>query len=315
MLTRQLGKNGPNLTVIGFGAWAIGGPWQFGWGKVDDTESVKAIHAAIDSGINWIDTAAVYGFGHSEEVVGKALKGMKEKVFTATKCGLVNDGNGNAINNLEPQSIRKEIEASLRRLDTDCIDLYQIHKPDPNVPIEISWEVMLKLKEEGKVKYIGVSNYDPVMMGKCIETAHVQSLQPPYSLIKREVDENTLPFCLKNEIGVVVYSPMQAGLLSGTFDMLKVAQDDWRRKNPYFDDPKLSSALALVEKLKPISARQNKSVGHLAIAWTLKNPSVTSAIVGARNTDQVKQNVDAANYIMSDEEYNEVTKLAREFGL
>ena len=315
MQTRQLGKNGPQLSAIGFGAWAIGGPWQFGWGKVDDSESVNAIHAAIDNGINWIDTAAVYGFGHSEEVVGKALKGMKEKVFVATKCGLVNDGRGSVINNLQPESIRKEIEASLRRLGTDCIDLYQIHKPDPNVPIEISWEVMLRLKEEGKVKYVGVSNYDSFMMGKCIETAYVQSLQPPYSLIKREVDENILPYCAKNEIGVVVYSPMQAGLLSGTFDMQKVAEDDWRRNNPYFSEPKLSSALSLVEKFIPIAAKQNKTVGQLAIAWTLKNPAVTSAIVGARNAEQVKQNVDASNYIMSDDEYLHVINLAKEFGL
>lgn len=315
METRKLGKNGPELTVIGLGAWAIGGPWQFGWGKVDDSESIDAIKAAYDNGINWIDTAAVYGFGHSEEVVGKAVESFREKIFIATKCGLVNDGNGTAVNNLQPQSIRTEIEASLRRLKTDYVDLYQIHKPDPNVPVEESWETMLRIKEEGKARYIGVSTYDVSMMERCANFYPLQSLQPSYSMVKREAEQEFLPYCLKNEIGVVAYSPMQAGLLTGKFDISKIAEDDWRRKNPFFIEPRLTDYLHFVEKLRPIAARKNKTVGHLAVAWVLKNPSITSAIVGARKKEQVLENVKAAEYFMSDEEMNEIQNLLSEFGL
>lgn len=315
MQTRRLGKNGPELTVIGFGAWAIGGPWQYGWGKVDDNESIDAIRTAFDNGINWIDTAAVYGFGHSEEVVGTAVADFRDKIFIATKCGLINDGNGTAVNNLQPDSIRKEIEASLRRLKTDYIDLYQIHKPDPNVPIEESWEAMLRIKEEGKARFIGVSTYDVGMMERCNSVYPIQSLQPSYSMVKREAELENLPYCLQKEIGVVAYSPMQAGLLTGKFDLTKVAEDDWRRRNPFFAEPFFSKILQFVEKLKPIAAKQNKTVGHLAIAWVLKNPSITSAIVGARRKDQVLENVKAADYVMSDEEYSQINNLIAEFGL
>lgn len=196
MNKRQLGKNGPLLTTIGFGAWAIGGSWQFGWGKVNDYDSIKAIHAAYDNGINWIDTAAVYGFGHSEKVIGDALKGIRGNVFLATKCGLINDGFGNAINNLDPKSIRNEIEESLKRLQTDYIDLYQIHKPDPKVPVEDSWGTLVELKKEGKTKFIGVSTYDVSLLEKCMKIEQVQSLQPPYSMLKRNYEESTLPYCL-----------------------------------------------------------------------------------------------------------------------
>lgn len=315
MQTRKLGKNGPELTVIGFGAWAIGGPWQFGWGKVDDAESIEAIKAAYEKGINWIDTAAVYGFGHSEEVVGKAVEGFRDKIFIATKCGLVNDGTGTALNNLQPQSIRNEIEASLRRLKTDYVDLYQIHKPDPNVPVEESWETMMRIKEEGKARYIGVSTYDVSMMERCGKVYPVQSLQPSYSMVKREAEIEYLPYCLQNEIGVVAYSPMQAGLLTGKFDIAKIAEDDWRRKNAFFAEPQFSKILQFVERLKPIAARQNKTVGHLAIAWVLKNPAITAAIVGARRKEQVLENVKAAEYIMSDDEMKEIQKLITEFAL
>lgn len=315
MLTRQLGKNGPHLTVVGFGAWAIGGPWQFGWGNVDDDESTKAIHAALDNGINWIDTAAVYGFGHSEEIVGKALKGIREKVFIATKCGLVNDGSGNAVNNLEPKSIRREIEGSLKRLQTDYVDLYQIHKPDPKVPVEDSWGTMVELKKEGKAKYIGVSTYDVSLLERCMKVEQVQSLQPPYSMLKRDYDAEILPYCLKNDIGVVAYSPMQAGLLTGKFDLTKLAEDDWRRKAKMFSEPFLTNALNFVEKLRPIAERYNKSVGNLAVAWVLKNPAVTSAIVGARNVRQTLENIGAGEDFLSDDDYTKINEIIQKSGL
>jgi aryl-alcohol dehydrogenase-like predicted oxidoreductase len=315
MQKRQLGKNGPNLTVIGFGAWAIGGPWQWGWGQVDDSESVKAIHAALDNGINWIDTAAVYGFGHSEKVVAKAVKGIRDKVFIATKCGLVNDGKGNAINNNSPDSIRNEVEESLKRLETDIIDLYQIHWHDPNVPVEDSWAAMVQLQKEGKVRFIGVSNFDIPLLDKCMSISQVQSLQPPFSMLNRNVENEILPYCLKNEIGVVAYSPMQAGLLSGKFDMNRVAADDWRRKSPFFREPNLSQSLQLVEKLRPIAARSNKSVGNLAVAWVLKNPALTSAIVGARTEGQVIENINTGDYFLSENEMEEINKYLEEFQL
>ena len=229
MKTRQLGTNGPELTVIGFGSWVIGGPWLYGWGPVDDNESVKAIRTALDRGINWIDTAAAYGFGHSEEIVAKALAGTREDVFVATKCGLVPDGKGGAYRNSKPASIRREVEESLRRLRRDRIDLYQIHWPDKSVPLEESWGTMVRLKEEGKVRFIGLSNYDVPMLERCRRVAPVQSVQPPYSMLRREVESEILPYCLKHGIGVVAYSPMQSGLLTGRFDLAKLAPDDWRR--------------------------------------------------------------------------------------
>ncbi len=315
MLTRQLGKNGPHLTIIGFGAWAVGGPWEWGWGKVDDSESIRAIQTAIDYGINWIDTAAVYGFGHSEKIVAKAIKGNRDKIFIATKCGLVDDGAGHAANNNKPESISKEIEDSLRRLETDYIDLYQIHWPDPETPVEESWLMMAKLKEEGKVRFIGASNFDVPLIEKCMQIAPVQSLQPPYSMIRREYAEEVLPYCLRNEIGVVAYSPMQAGLLTGKFNINKLAPDDWRLKGNYFREPILGKALNLVEKLKPIVEKQNRCVGQQAVAWVLQNPAVTSAIVGARNEVQVKENIKAAEYVMTDEEMKMIDELLKFYQL
>jgi aryl-alcohol dehydrogenase-like predicted oxidoreductase len=295
-----LGKNGPQLSEIGFGAWAIGGPWEYGWGPVDDTESIKAIHRAIDLGINWIDTAAVYGLGHSEEVVAKALKGKRKEIFLATKCGMIWDANGHVTIHASASSIRKEIEASLKRLITDYIDLYQIHWPDPETPVEESWGELVRLKEEGKVRYIGVCNYDVPLLEKCNAIAPVQSLQPPYSMLRRQIEHEILPYCLKNEIGVVAYSPLQSGLLTGNFDIKRLAPDDWRRKNKYFQEPYLSKALSFVEKLKPIAEKYHKTVSQLAVAWVLKNPAVTSAIVGARKVEQVEENVGAAGFVISD---------------
>ncbi len=315
MQTRILGRNGPQITIIGFGAWAIGGPWQYGWGKVDDDESIKAIHTAIDNGINWIDTAAVYGFGHSEEIVGKAIKGIRKDVFIATKCGMLNDGKGNAVINLKPESIRKEIEESLKRLQTDYIDLYQFHWPDPNTPVEDSWGTMVELKNEGKVRYIGVCNFDVQLLNKCMQIESVQSLQPPYSLLRRDIEKEILPYCLENEIGVIVYSPMQAGLLTGKFDYNKLAEDDWRRKHRMFQEPFLSKALEFVEKLKPIASNSNRTVGNLAVAWVLRNKAVTAAIVGARNSHQVIENIKSADYTLTEDEINEISKLLDEMEL
>ncbi|MFA3783726.1 aldo/keto reductase [Melioribacteraceae bacterium 4301-Me] len=315
MLKRKLGKNGPELTVIGFGAWAIGGPWKWGWGKVDDNESIEAIRTALDNEINWIDTAAVYGLGHSEEVVAEAIKDRRKEVFVATKCGMVPDGKGGANINNHPNSIRKEIEDSLRRLQTDYVDLYQIHWPDPNVPVEDSWGEMVKIKQEGKARFIGVCNFDVNLLERCMKIEHVQSLQPPFSMLRRDVAKEILPYCEKNGIGVVAYSPMQAGLLTGNFHTKKLAEDDWRKNNPYFQEPYLSKALELVERLRPIAAKADKTVGNLAVAWVLSHSAITSAIVGARNKNQVLENIKAAEYVLTKEDLSEIEKLLKEFEL
>lgn len=312
MNRRILGKNGPALTEIGFGAWAIGGPWQFGWGKVDDQDSIVAIRKGLDAGINWVDTAAIYGLGHSEEVVGKAIKGMRDNVLIATKCGMIWDDRRNVKIHASGKSIRNEIEKSLKRLRIDYVDLYQIHWPDPGTEVEESWETMVTLKEEGKARYIGVCNYDKPLLERCGKIAPVQSLQPPYSLIRRQVEDELLPYCKKENIGVVAYSPMQAGILSGKFDISKVADDDWRRSNRFYQEPRLSMALELVDKLKPIAKAYGKSVGQLVVAWVLNNPAVTSAIVGARFESQVSENVGAAGFTISPEDISRIGRLQGE---
>lgn len=312
MKTRVLGKNGPSLTEIGFGAWAIGGPWEYGWGPVDDEQSIKAIHRAIELGINWIDTAAVYGLGHSEEVVARALKGKRKDIFLATKCGMIWDDRRRVTTHASAKSILKEIDASLKRLQTDYIDLYQIHWPDPDTPVEESWETLVRLKEEGKVRYIGVCNYDVPLLERCNAIAPVQSLQPPYNLLRRQIEKDILPYCLKNEIGIVAYSPMQAGLLSGKFDINKLADDDWRRKGKYFQEPHLSKALNFVEKVRPIAEKYNKTVGQLAVAWVLNNPAVTSAIVGARKSEQVEENVGASGFIFEKQDIELIENILSE---
>ncbi len=312
MNRRMLGKNGPMLSEIGFGAWAIGGSWGYGWGPVDDNESIRAIQKAIDLGINWIDTAAVYGLGHSEEVVGRAVKGKREKVFIATKCGLVWDKRGVVRNNLKPESIRRECEASLRRLQTDYIDLYQIHWPDPSTPVEDAWETLVRLREGGKVRYIGVSNFDVDLLKRCMRISHVQSLQPPYSMIMRKVEKEILPFCRENGIGVVVYSPLQSGLLTGKFDIRRLAPDDWRRKSPLFREPFLSRALGFVERIRPISERYGRSVLQFAISWTLMRPSVTSAIVGARDVEQIEEIAGGSGFTISEEDMELIDRIYRE---
>lgn len=311
MKTRTLGRNGPKLTVIGFGAWAIGGSWAFGWGASDDKESIKAIHRGLDLGINWIDTAAVYGLGHSEELVSQALRGIRNEVFIATKCGMVWNEQGVVTKSLKPESIRREVEASLRRLQTDHIDLYQFHWPDPDTPVEDSWKTMADLKREGKIRYIGVSNFSVAELERCQSIAPVQSLQPPYNMLRRDVEKDLLPFCGRNGIGVVVYSPMASGLLTGKFDFDKLAPDDWRRKSSQFNDEGREKVMKLLEQLKPFAEQHKISPGELAVVWVLKDENVTSAIVGARKPWQIEEIVRASDINMSTGDHQSIDQLLR----
>lgn len=300
METRKLGKNGPELTVIGLGAWAIGGAWKWGWGPSDDDESVRTIRRALDLGINWIDTAAVYGLGHSEEIVAQAVENHRREVIIATKCGLVWDEHGKVWNDISPASIRREIEASLRRLRTDYIDLYQIHWPNANQSEADAWRELVKLQKEGKTRWIGVSNFNAQLLKQCEAIHHIDSLQPPYNLLQRDIELRELPYCLEAGIGVIPYSPMMSGLLTGRFDKAKLAADDWRRSSPAFQEPRLSRILEKVETMRAIADRYGKTVGQLAVAWVLKHPAVTSAIVGARRVAQVEENLAAPSWTLDD---------------
>jgi aryl-alcohol dehydrogenase-like predicted oxidoreductase len=310
METAKFGNTDMMITRIGFGAWAIGGGnWAFGWGPQDDGEAIAAIHQAIEKGMNWIDTAAVYGLGHSEELVARALKGMSEKPYIFTKCGLVWDDTRKTSQNLKAESIRRECEASLRRLNVDVIDLYQVHWP-VDKDLDEAWEMMKKLRSEGKVRYIGVSNYNVEQLKQSMKIAPVSSLQPPYSLLNRQYEKEILPFCKENGIGVIVYSPMGSGLLTGAMTRERIAampSDDWRRNSNYFQEPALTQNLNLVEKLKTIGAKYGRSAGEVAIAWTLQNPAVTAAIVGGRNAGQVDGISKAWDFRLSEEDKAEIT--------
>ena len=308
--TRVLGNSDLHLTPIGYGAWAIGGGnWEFAWGAQDDNESLRTIERALDAGINWIDTAAIYGLGHSEEVVGKALKGRAYKPYVFTKCSMRWFPDGKIYRSLKAGSLQEEIENSLRRLCVDTIDLYQIHWPDPEDEIEEGWETLAKFREQGKIRFIGVSNFSVEQMKRAQAIAPITSLQPPYSLLNRKVEAEILPFCAKHNIGAINYSPMVSGLLTGkmTADRIRnLPEDDWRKRSANFNDPKLSRNLALAGKLKEIGQRHGVEAGVVAVAWTLRNPAITAAIVGARRPDQVDGVLPAATFRLSTEEINEI---------
>jgi aryl-alcohol dehydrogenase-like predicted oxidoreductase len=312
--TKQLGNSDMQLTAIGFGAWAIGGGnWQYGWGAQDDQDSIDAIHRSLDAGINWIDTAAVYGLGHSEEVVAKALKSSSHKPYVFTKSSMTWGEDRVIVQTMK--KIREEVEQSLKRLQLDVIDLYQIHWPVPDNEVEEGWSTMADLQREGKVRWIGVSNFNVAQMERALKIAPITSLQPPYSMINRSIEAEILPFCAKHGIGVINYSPMQSGLLTGAMTAERIAkmpEDDFRRNTKQFKEPLLSRNLELVELLRSIGKKHNVEPGVVAIAWTLHNPAVTAAIVGGRNAKQVEGVLPAATFPLSEDEFAEIGKFLTE---
>lgn len=318
MKLRTLGQSDLLITPIGIGAWAIGGgQWEFGWGSQDDRESMAAIRAGLDRGINWIDTAAAYGLGHSETVVGHAVQGLAQRPYIFTKCSLVWDQSRKISHNLRADSIRREAEASLKRLGVDAIDLYQVHwpawqgQPESASPgsIEEAIGELAKLKAEGKIRNIGVSNFNSSQMQRALNIAPIASLQPPYSLIDTEIEASVLPFALHHRIGVIVYSPMASGLLTGAMTRERIAafpEDDWRKRSPNFQEPLLSRNLRLVETLRKIGQRHNATPGEVAIAWTLRNPAVTGAIVGVRSPKQVEGIAGAGDFELNADDMREI---------
>jgi aryl-alcohol dehydrogenase-like predicted oxidoreductase len=307
---RQLGASDLHITSIGFGAWAIGGGnWQFSWGHQEDSDSVDAIHRALDAGVNWIDTAAVYGLGHSEEVVAQALKSSPHKPYVFTKSGMVWNEKREITNSLK--QIRREVEDSLRRLQLDTIDLYQIHWPKPDEELEEGWATMADLQKEGKVRHIGASNFSVDQMKRALKIAPITSLQPPYSMINRSVEAEILPFCHEHNIGVINYAPMHSGLLTGAMTKERVQQmpqDDFRRNAKQFQEPLLSRNLQVADLLKQIGERHQVPAGVVAIAWTLHNPAITAAIVGGRSASQVEGILPAATFRLTEPEYKEITQ-------
>ncbi len=311
---RQLGNTDMHITPVGFGAWALGGgDWVYSWGPQDDKESADAIYHSLDLGINWIDTAAGYGLGHSEEVVGQTLAGMSERPYVFTKCSLVWNEKGEFTPSLKRDSIRRECEDSLRRLKMDCVDLYQIHWPNPDVEIEEGWATLAELQKEGKTRWIGVSNFSVDQMKRSQAIAPINTLQPPYSLIRPEVESEILPFCEKNNIGVIVYSPMYSGLLTGkmTAERIKnMPPDDWRQRDPEFLSPKLEKNLEIVAALSEIGKRHGVEPGVVAIAWTLRLSAVTAAIVGVRRPSQVDGIYPSINFRLSTQEIDRLNQVA-----
>ena len=312
MQTRQLGNSDMRITPLGVGAWAMGGGgWQFAWGPQDDNESIAAIQAALDAGINWIDTAAVYGLGHSEEVVARALAGRSDLPYIFTKCERVWDAGGKISGSLKRDSIRREAEDSLRRLKVDVIDLYQIHWPQPEEDSEEGWTAMAELKQEGKVRWIGVSNFSKQQMERAWKIAPITSLQPPYSIVSPEIETEDLPFCQANNIGVLAYSPMKSGLLTGKMTRERIAQmppDDFRQRTPSFQEPRLTRNLRLVELLREIGARHGRTPGEVAIAWVLRHPAVTAAIVGLRSAAQFEGVKGALTFRLTPDEAGEIAR-------
>jgi aryl-alcohol dehydrogenase-like predicted oxidoreductase len=303
LATTPLGATGLEITRVGFGAWAIGGGgWEFGWGPQADDESVAAIHRALELGVNWIDTAAAYGFGRSEEVVGRALEGLARRPYVFTKASLLDDGTGRVRHSLKRDSILREAEASLKRLGVDAIDLYQIHWPIPEGDIEEGWAAMAELKERGLVRHIGVSNFDTGQLERIQGIAPVETLQPQYSLIDREAEDEILPFAELEDIGVIVYSPMGSGLLTGAITRERIAAmpaDDWRRSDARFTEPQLSRHLGIAARLQEVADSHDTTPGAVAVAWTLRNPAVDGAITGFRRPDQVDPILAAANLVLT----------------
>jgi aryl-alcohol dehydrogenase-like predicted oxidoreductase len=312
LTTTLLGETGLEITRIGFGAWAIGGGgWEFGWGPQDDDQSIAAIHHALERGINWIDTAAAYGFGHSEEIVGRALAGMADRPYVFTKCSLLEGPGRRVIHNLRRDSVLHEAERSLVRLGIDAIDLYQIHWPIPAADIEEGWSALAELKEQGLVRHIGVSNFDVDQLRRIQQIAPVETLQPPYSLVARDVEAEILPFAERERIGVIVYAPMGSGVLTGRMSRERIENlpdDDWRKDDAAFQEPQLSQHLALVERLKGVADAYDTSPGAIAVAWTLRHPAVDGAIVGFRRPDQIDPIVAATELELTDADVAEIER-------
>ena len=312
MLTRRLGCTDLELTTVGLGTWAIGGPWQFGWGPQDDDEAIAAILTGLEAGINWIDTAPAYGLGHSEELVAQALEQVSEKPVIATKCGILWNEKKEKLTCLKRQSIRDECHASLKRLGVETIDLYQMHWPDPDEDMEEAWEEMTKLHHEGKARYIGVSNFSVEQIKRAQKIHPVASLQPPYSMLHREIEDELLSYCAENDIGVVAYSPMQRGLLTGKFSAERLASlpaDDHRKRHRDFQEPQLSATLELVEGLKRIAERNGRTCAQLAISWVLRMPEVAAAIAGARRPEQIVETAPASDWNLSENDIEEIEQL------
>ncbi len=313
MEKRKLGTSGLEITRIGLGTWAMGGGgWRYAWGPQDDKESIATIRRALDLGINWIDTAPIYGFGHAEMIVGRALKGMSERPLIATKCGILWDEKRRVWNDIKKESICKEVEASLIRLKTEAIDLYQVHWPLPEADVEEAWDTMRELVKEGKIRYAGVSNFNAAQLEKITPLMKPVSLQPPYSMLERSAEDELLPYCAGRSVGVVVYSPLQKGVLTEAFSRERVLQlpmDDHRKRKSYFLEPELSVNLALVEGLRSIAAGSGRTVSQLAIAWVLRKQEVTSALVGSRRCPQIEDNIHALDKPLLPEEESAIEEL------
>lgn len=315
MRTRRLGQTELELTTIGLGTWAIGGPWQYGWGPQDDAESVRTIFAAVEGGINWIDTAPIYGCGHSEAVVGKALRELGDKPLVATKCGLVWNDKREKVNCLDAASILRECDDSLRRLGVETIDLYQMHWPQPDAQIEEAWEAMAKCIKQGKVRHLGASNVTTDQLERLAKVYPVAAVQPPYSMLRRAIEDELLDYCGLNGIGAVCYSPMQKGLLTGKFTKAyreTLAADDHRRQDPNFCGQQFERNLKLIDALRPIAERHGKTVAQLAVAWVLRRKEVTSAIVGARKPRQIQETLEAGDWKLSREDSMEIETILKQ---
>jgi len=310
MNTKQLGNSDLSITPLGLGTWAIGGSgWEFAWGQQDDRDSILAIREALDAGVNWIDTAAVYGLGHSEEIVARALEGVRQKPYVFTKCSMVWNERGEIDHSLKADSVRRECESSLNRLRVDRIDLYQVHWPNPGAEIEEGWTALARLKEEGKIRHLGVSNFSVAQMKRCQAIAPVTSLQPPYSLLDRRVEAGVLPFAAREHIGIIAYSPMASGLLTGAMTRERIAglpADDWRKSSPNFREPLLTRNLGLIRLLRDMGVRHGYSPAEVAVAWVLRHPAVTGAIVGARKPGQFKGVAGASRLQLNLREIDEI---------